>query len=82
MGGGAGDRLQQRTLIGIDHRAAQMGAVLRIERGIAALVIFGCDDSVCQFELAAKLRIHLLIVSPDASRVRCPDACDVPTSRR
>ena len=45
------DRLQQSALIGIDRRALQMDAVLGVERVIAALAAFGCDDSVSQFEL-------------------------------
>ena len=47
-----GDRLQQHATIGIDHRAPQVGAILRIERGIAALAALGGDDSIGQFELA------------------------------
>ena len=47
-----GDRLQQHALIGIDHRAPQMGAILRIERGISALAALGGDDRIGQLELA------------------------------
>ena len=46
------DRLQQQTLIGVDHGAAQVGAILRIERRIPALAAFGCNDGVCELELA------------------------------
>ncbi|QDW40782.1 hypothetical protein FFI89_028845 [Bradyrhizobium sp. KBS0727] len=43
---GAGDLLQQRASIGIHHRAAQMGTVLRRGRSISALAAFGCDDGL------------------------------------
>ena len=45
------DRLQQSALIGIDRRALQVGAILGVERTIAALAPFGHNDGVSQFEL-------------------------------
>ena len=52
MRGAAGGRLQQHASIGIDDAAVQMGAVLRIARGVPALAAFGCDDDVGKFALA------------------------------
>ena len=46
------DRLQQSAPIGIDRRALQMDAILGVERVVAALAAFGCDDGIGQFELA------------------------------
>ena len=45
------DRLQQSALISIDRRALQVGAILGVERTIAALAPFGHNDGVSQFEL-------------------------------
>ena len=52
MRGVLGNRLQQHALIGIDHRAPQVGAILRIECAIPALAALGGDDRIGQFELA------------------------------
>ncbi|HEY6601783.1 MAG TPA: hypothetical protein VI009_08200, partial [Xanthobacteraceae bacterium] len=45
------DRLQQSALIGIDRCALQVGAILCVERVIAALASFGYNDGVGQFDL-------------------------------
>ena len=45
------DRLQQSAPIGVDRRALQMDAIRGVERVIATLAAFGCDDGIGQFEL-------------------------------
>ena len=75
------DRLQQSALIGIDRRALQVGAILGVERVIAALAAFGCDDGVGQFVLTHFERSRA-DRGPSAGRAARPKAKPKPSARQ